>query len=236
MLRHLSPVMCLVFASTALSGAANNKEQGRLENCGTVMAEILAVPDNIPQELLGKAECVIVIPSMTKAAIGVGGSYGRGAMVCRMGKTFTGRWGSPAMYTLEGGSVGLQLGGESTDVVFLVMNNRGVDALLTSKVKLGGDASIAAGPKGRQIGASTDAFMRAEILSYSRSRGLFAGVSLEGTSLRPDDEASAQVYGRKLTARSIVTSTRTVTPASGRALVTVLQRNAPHNESTDVTR
>jgi len=236
MLRFVSPVMCLVFASTALSGAANNKDQGRLENCGTVMAEILAVPDNIPQELLGKAECVIVIPSMTKAAIGVGGSYGRGAMVCRMGKTFTGRWGSPAMYTLEGGSVGLQLGGESTDVVFLVMNNRGVDALLTSKVKLGGDASIAAGPKGRQIGASTDAFMRAEILSYSRSRGLFAGVSLEGTSLRPDDEASAQVYGRKLTARSIVTGTRMVTPASGRALVAVLQKNAPHNESTGVTR
>ena len=236
MLRYVSPVMCLVFASTALSGAANNKEQGRLENCGTVMEEILAVPDNIPQALLEKAECVIVIPSMTKAAIGIGGSYGRGAMVCRTGKTFNGRWGSPAMYTLEGGSVGLQLGGESTDVVFLVMNNRGVDALLTSKVKLGGDASAAAGPKGREIGASTDASMRAEILSYSRSRGLFAGVSLEGTSLRPDDDASAQVYGRKLTARSIVTGTRIVTPASGRALVAVLQKNAPHNESTSVTR
>jgi len=236
MLRYLGPVVCLVFASTALSGAANNKEQGRLENCGTVMEEILAVPDNIPQELLEKAECVIVIPSMTKAAIGIGDSYGRGAMVCRTGKTFNGKWGSPAMYTLEGGSVGLQLGGESTDVVFLVMNNRGVDALLTSKVKLGGDASAAAGPKGREIGASTDASMRAEILSYSRSRGLFAGVSLEGTSLRPDDEASAQVYGRKLTARSIVTGTRMVTPASGRALVAVLQKNAPHNESTGVTR
>jgi lipid-binding SYLF domain-containing protein len=236
MLRYLSPVMCLVFASTALSGAANNKEQGRLENCGTVMEEILAVPDNIPQELLEKAECVIVIPSMTKAAIGIGGSYGRGAMVCRTGKTFDGAWGSPAMYTLEGGSFGLQLGGESTDVVFLVMNNRGVDALLNSKVKLGGDASAAAGPKGREIGASTDASMRAEILSYSRSRGLFAGVSLEGTSLRPDDDASAQVYGRKLTARSIVTGKRILTPASGRALVAVLQKNAPHNESKGATR
>jgi len=236
MLRFVSPVMCLVFASTALSGAANNKEQGRLENCGTVMEEILAVPDNIPQELLEKAECVIVIPSMTKAAIGIGGSYGRGAMVCRTGKTFNGKWGSPAMYTLEGGSVGLQLGGESTDVVFLVMNNRGVDALLNSKVKLGGDASAAAGPKGREIGASTDASMRAEILSYSRSRGLFAGVSLEGTSLRPDDDANAQVYGRKLTARTIITGTQVHTPASGRALVAVLEKNAPHNESSGAKR
>src|SRR5207253_8449752 len=129
--------------------------------------------------------CVIVIPSMTKVALGIGGSYGRGAMVCRTGKTFTGPWGSPAMYALEGGSFGLQLGGESTDVVLLVMNNRGVDALLNSKVKLGANASAAAGPKGRTADASTDVTLRAEILSYSRSRGLFAGVSLEGTSLRP---------------------------------------------------
>jgi SH3 domain-containing YSC84-like protein 1 len=236
MFRYLGPVMCLVFASTALSGASDNKEQGRLENCGTVMEEILAIPDNIPRELLGKAQCVIVIPSMTKVAMGVGGSYGRGAMVCRTGKTFDGAWGSPAMYSLEGGSFGLQLGGESTDVVFLVMNSRGVDALLKSKVKLGGDASAAAGPKGREIGASTDASLRAEILSYSRSRGLFAGVSLEGTSLRPDDDANEQVYGRKLTARSIVTGRRIVTPASGRALVAVLQKNAPHDESKGSTR
>ena len=163
------------------------------------------MPDNIPQELLENAECVIVIPSMTKVAMGVGGSYGRGAMVCRTGKTYSGPWGSPAMYSLEGGSFGLQLGGESTDVVLLVMNNRGVDALLSSKVKLGGDASAAAGPKGRSSKPRRTRSMRAEILSYSRSRGLFAGVSLEGTSLRPDDDANAQVYGRKLTARSIVT-------------------------------
>jgi lipid-binding SYLF domain-containing protein len=211
--------------------AANNKEQGRLETCGTVMQEILAVPDNIPQELLEKAECVIVIPSMTKVAMGVGGSYGRGAMVCRTGKTFAGAWGSPAMYTLEGGSFGMQLGGESTDVVLLIMNQRGVEALLNSKVKLGADASASAGPKGREVSASTDATMNAEILSYSRSRGLFAGVSLEGTSLRPDDDASAQVYGRKLTARSIVTGPGTRTPASGHTLVNVLQRNSPRNES-----
>jgi lipid-binding SYLF domain-containing protein len=235
MLRKASLVVCLVFASAALD-AASNKEQSRLASCGTVMQEILAVPDNIPQELLEKAECVIVIPSMTKVAMGVGGSYGRGAMVCRTGKTFTGAWGSPAMYTLEGGSVGLQLGAESTDVVFLVMNTRGVDALLTSKVKLGADASAAAGPKGRALGASTDASMNAEILSYSRSRGLFAGVSLEGTSLRPDDDASAEVYGRKLTARSIVTGPGMRTPASGRTFVDVLQKNAPRNESKGTTR
>jgi lipid-binding SYLF domain-containing protein len=230
MLRHLTFVLCLVLGSAALGAA--NKEQSRLENCGVVMQEILDIPDNIPQELLEKAECVIVIPSMTKVALGVGGSYGRGAMVCRSGKTFNGPWGAPAMYALEGGSFGLQLGGESTDVVFLVMNNRGVDALLNSKVKLGANASAAAGPKGRNLEASTDASLRSEILSYSRARGLFAGVSLEGTSLRPDDDASAQVYGRKMKARTIVTGKPIAVPESGRHLVDVLEKNAPHNTST----
>jgi SH3 domain-containing YSC84-like protein 1 len=229
MFRYLSLSLCFVLGTAALDAA--NKEQGRLENCGVVMQEVLDVPDNIPQELLEKAECVIVIPSMTKVAIGVGGSYGRGAMVCRTGKTFSGPWGSPAMYSLEGGSFGVQLGGESTDVVLLVMNNRGVNALLNSKVKLGGNASAAAGPKGRNVEASTDASMRAEILSYSRSRGLFAGVSLEGTSLRPDDEANEQVYGRKLTARRIIKGTQIAVPESGRHLLDVLEKNAPHNES-----
>ena len=199
------------------------------------MQEILDVPDNIPQELLEKAECVVIIPSTTKVAVGVGGSYGRGAMVCRTGTTFNGSWGAPAMYALDGGSVGVQLGGESTDVVLLVMNNRGVDALLSSKVKLGGNASAAAGPKGRNIEASTDVSMRAEILSYSRSRGLFAGVSLEGASLRPDDDATAQVYGHKMTARNIVTGTDVGVPASGRHLVDVLEKNAPRNESKKTT-
>jgi lipid-binding SYLF domain-containing protein len=216
--------------SSATLGAGN-KEQGRLENCGVVMQEILDIPDNIPQELLEKAECVIVIPSMTKLALGIGGSYGRGAMVCRTGKTFNGPWGAPAMYSLEGGSFGLQLGGESTDVVLLVMNNRGAEALLSSKVKLGANMSAAAGPKGRNAEASTDATLRAEILSYSRARGLFAGVSLEGTSLRPDDDASEQVYGRKLTARSIVMGDGVSVPDSGRHLVDVLDKGAPRNES-----
>lgn len=200
------------------------------------MQEVLNVPDNIPQELLEKAECVIVIPSMTKIALGIGGSYGRGAMVCRTGKSFNGPWGAPAMYALEGGSFGLQLGAESTDVVLLVMNNRGVDALLSSKVKLGGNASAAAGPKGRSLEASTDMTMRAEILSYSRARGLFAGVSLEGTSLRPDNDANKDVYGRKLTARRIVMGTGISVPESGRHLVAVLEKAAPRNESQKTSR
>ena len=234
MLRYLSLAVIVVLSSAGLG--AQNKEQERLENAGVVMQEILDVPDNIPQELLDKAECAIVIPSMTKIAMGIGGSYGRGAMVCRSGETFNGPWGAPAMYAIEGGSFGLQLGAESTDVVLLVMNKRGVDALLSSQVKLGANASAAAGPKGRTVEASTDASMRAEILSYSRARGLFAGVSLEGTSLRPDDDATKEVYGRKMTARSIVTGKGISVPASGRHLVDVLQKRAPRNDSTTTTR
>ena len=230
MLRYLSLALCFVLGSAPLG--AQNREHDRLEQVGVVMQEILDVPDNIPQELLQKAECVVVIPSMTKVALGLGASYGRGAMACRSGKAFNGPWGAPAMYALDAGSVGWQVGGESTDVVFLVMNRRGVDALLGSKVKLGGNASVAAGPKGRSIEASTDASLRAEILSYSRARGLFAGVSLEGTSLRPDNDASEQVYGRRMTARNIVTGTGISVPASGRHFIDVLQKNAPHNQST----
>jgi lipid-binding SYLF domain-containing protein len=235
MYRFFSLALCGVLASTTLF-AQNNKEQERLENAAVVMQEILDAPDNIPQDLLEKAECVIVIPSMTKVALGIGGSYGRGAMVCRSGATFSGPWGAPAMYAVDGGSFGLQLGAESTDLVLLVMNNRGVDALLDSKVKLGADLSAAAGPKGRSVGASTDASLRAEILSYSRSRGLFAGVSLEGTSLRPDDDATEQVYGRAMKARNIVTGPGMAVPPSGRHLVNVLEKNAPRNQSTDASR
>lgn len=233
MVKYSTLAIYLILGSTALGAA--NKEQDRLEHCGVVMQEILDVPDNIPQELLGKAECVIVIPSMTKIAMGIGGSYGRGAMSCRSGKDFSGAWGAPAMYALDGGSVGFQLGAESTDVVLLVMNRRGVDALLSSKVKLGANASAAAGPKGRNLEASTDVSMRAEILSYSRARGLFAGVSLEGTSLRPDNDANKDVYGRKLTARRIVTGAPVAVPESGRHFVAVLEKNAPRNESKRTT-
>ena len=229
MKKYLVAAACLTLAAGAVYAA--NKEQKRLENCGVVMQEVINVPDNIPQELLEKAECVIVIPSVRKLAFGVGASYGRGAMVCRTGEHFRGPWGSPAMYALEGGSIGFQIGGEATDLILLVMNDRGMESILSSKVKLGADASVAAGPKGRDASADTDAWMRAEILSYSRSRGLFAGISLEGSTLRPDDEASEQVYGHAIKAKDIVRGGHTGVPGSGRHLVNVLQKSAPRNES-----
>lgn len=229
MIRKLTLGVCILFVAAGLYAA--NKEQKRLENSGVVMEEIMNTPENIPQELLEKAECVIVFPSMLKAAFGVGGSYGRGAMVCRTGAGFSGPWGAPAMYALEGGSFGFQLGGQSTDLVLLVMNDRGAQSILSSKVKLGADASAAAGPKGRDASADTDAYLRAEILSYSRSRGLFAGISLEGSTLRPDDEANEQVYGRKITSRDIVLGKNIAVPASGRRLVRILQKDSPRNIS-----
>jgi SH3 domain-containing YSC84-like protein 1 len=231
MKKYLVAATCLTLVAGAVFAKKLNDEQKRLEECGVVMQEVLNVPDNIPQELLEKAECVIVIPSVKKLAFGVGASYGRGAMVCRRGEKFRGPWGAPAMYALEGGSVGFQIGGEATDLILLVMNDRGMESILSSKVKLGADASVAAGPKGRDASADTDAWMRAEILSYSRSRGLFAGVSLEGSTLRPDDDASADVYGRPIKAKDIVRSQKMGVPATGRHLVNALQKSAPRNES-----
>jgi len=231
MKRYLISAVCLTLIAGAVYARKLNKEQERLANCGVVMQEVINVPDNIPQELLEKAECVIVIPSVRKLAFGVGASYGRGAMVCRTGEKFRGPWGAPAMYALEGGSVGFQIGGEATDLILLVMNDRGMESILSSKVKLGADASVAGGPKGRDASADTDAWMRAEILSYSRSRSVFADISLEGSTLRPDDEASEQVYGHAIKAKDIVTGGHTSVPDSGRHLVNVLQKSAPRNES-----
>ena len=232
MIRKTIIVVCLgLIATTTLF--AKNKEQRRLENSGIVMQEIMNIPDNLPHDVMEKAECVIVFPSVLKAAFVVGASYGRGAMVCRTGREFHGPWGSPAMMALEGGSIGFQIGGQATDLVLLVMNDRGAQSILSSKVKLGGDASIAAGPVGRDASANTDAFMRAEILSYSRTRGVFVGVSLEGSTLRPDDDATADVYGEKLTAKEIVIGGRVPVPPSGRHLVRVLDRNSPYNESKE---
>jgi lipid-binding SYLF domain-containing protein len=213
--------------SSAKNPREAKTEQDRLQNAGKVVQEILAVPDDIPQDLIDKARCVIVMPSVLKAAFVVGGSYGRGAMVCRTGKDFTGAWGSPAMYALEGGSVGLQLGGEATDFVFLVMNDRGASSLLRTKVKLGADASAAAGPKGRSAAADTDAYMRAEILSYSRARGAFAGISLEGSTLRPDEDANRKLYGNSESAAKIVAESDATAPSAAHDLIAALQASSP---------
>jgi lipid-binding SYLF domain-containing protein len=218
-------------ALAMLSILAGDKEEERIQESAPVVKEILDIPDGIPQELLDKAECVIVLPSVKKVAIGIGGSYGRGVLVCRSGADFEGAWGPPALYRLEGGNIGLQLGGQATDFLFLVMNPKGVDSLLRSKVKLGADASAAAGPKGRAAGASTDAAMRAEILTYSRSRGLFAGLSLEGSTLRPDAGGNENLYGREIGAADIVRNGKVGTPAAARELVAVLDRASPENRS-----
>ncbi len=230
--RTLASALALLLALTAgMPSAAQEKEQGRVREAGEVLKEILNIPDNIPQELLDKAECVIVLPSVKKFAIGIGGSYGRGVMTCRTGVKYTGPWGAPAMYALEAGNIGLQLGGQATDFVLLVMNPRGVDSLLRSKVKLGADAAAAAGPKGRNAQAATDVLMRAEILSYSRSRGLFAGVSLEGSTLRQDNGANEKLYGRKITAREIVHGGRVGAPAAAAGMISLLNQKSPRNRS-----
>jgi SH3 domain-containing YSC84-like protein 1 len=212
-------------------GADEAKDQDRLRDAGMVLNEILGIPDNIPQDLLDKADCVVVFPSVVKAAFGVGGSYGRGAMTCRQGPNFNGKWGPPTMMALEGGSFGFQIGGQATDFVLLVMNDRGANGILTSKVKLGADASAAAGPKGRDASAETDATMRAEILSYSRSRGAFAGVSLEGSTIRPDNGANEKIYGQKVDPKDLVLNGTMKTPEAAQQLISTLDSKTPQHRS-----
>jgi SH3 domain-containing YSC84-like protein 1 len=223
----------LMAASLPLSAAQDKKEADRLQNCGTVLKEILDIPDDIPQDLLDKSECVIVYPSVLKAAFVIGGSYGRGAMTCRTGEHYTGPWSAPTMMALEGGSIGFQLGGQATDFVLLVMNGRGAHSILSSKVKLGADASVAAGPKGRNAQAATDVTLRAEVLSYSRARGLFAGVSLEGSTVRPDNDANERVYGKKLEAESIVFKGAVAVPPAAQRLISYLNQKSPKNLGSD---
>lgn len=219
-------------ALVGLPTFAQKDENDRVENAGTVMTEILNVPDDIPADLLDKAECVIVLPSVLKAAFIVGGSYGRGVMTCRSGPNFNGRWSAPAMMALEGASVGFQIGGQATDFVLLVMNKRGASSILTSKVKLGADIAAAAGPKGRDAAASTDVTLRAEVLSYSRSRGLFAGVSLEGSTLRPDGDGNGRLYGQGVSAKDIVINSKVRPPASAKLLLATLNKKSPRNSSS----
>lgn len=207
-------------------------ENNRIRNAGKVITEILNVPDDIPQGILDKATCVIVMPSVVKIAFVFGGSYGRGVMTCRSGKDFSGPWSAPSMMALEGASFGLQLGGQATDFVLLVMNDRGANSILSSKVKLGADVSAAAGPKGRTMAAATDASMRAEILSYSRARGVFAGVSLAGSTLRPDNGGNTKLYGKGTRAKEIVINGKVQPPESAELLLATLNKRSPANKSS----
>src|SRR5215469_6600678 len=229
----MKTVLALLLACSLLQSAfaENQKEQERVKESGEVLKEILNIPDDIPQDLLDKAECIVVLPSVKKGAFGIGGSYGRGVMVCRGGQHYTGKWGAPALYALEGVSIGFQLGGQATDFVLLVMNPKGAESLLYSKVKLGADASAAAGPKGRTAEGATDVVMSAEILSYSRNKGLFAGVSLEGLTLRSDGNANEKLYGRKLTAKEIIRGGKVGIPACAHELVSLLETKSPKNKS-----
>src|SRR4249920_3727840 len=224
-MRVIVGLLTLILIAPVLSAASDEEE--RIANGAEVLQEILNIPDGLPKDLMNKAECVVVLPSVKKFAFGVGGSYGKGMMVCRTGGNFTGPWGSPALYRLEGASIGFQLGGQATDFLLLVMNPKGAESLMRSKVKLGADAAAAAGPKGRAAMAATDVYMRAEILTYSRSRGLFAGVSLEGSTLRQDNGGNESLYGKKITAQEIVKGG----VSKGQNLVAVLQKASPKNES-----
>jgi SH3 domain-containing YSC84-like protein 1 len=227
-------VLCLLvflMATMAAFAVDDEREQERVKDAAVVLKEILNIPDDIPQDLLDKAECVIILPSVKKGAFGIGGSYGRGVMVCRGGEHYKGKWGAPALYALEGVSIGFQLGGQATDFVLLVMNPRGAESLLHSKVKLGADASAAAGPKGRTAEGATDIVMQAEILSYSRNKGLFAGISLEGSTLRSDGSANEKLYGRKLSAQDIIRNGKVGVPPSAQQLVALLDKKSPINKS-----
>ena len=227
----LLATVLLSFTSAQVLAADDVKEADRVENAGQVITEILNVPEDIPEDLLNKSYCVVVLPSVLKAAFIFGGSYGRGVMTCRSGKNFDGPWGPPTMMALEGASFGLQLGGQATDFVLLMMNDRSAKGVLSSKVKLGADASAAAGPKGRDTSAATDATMRAEILSYSRARGAFAGVSLEGSTLRPDNDDNKKLYGKEISAEAIALKDAVKAPPSARQLLATLNKKSPKRKS-----
>jgi len=227
-------VLIALLTLVALPAATQEKEEERVREAGVVMKEVLGVPENIPKDLLDKAECVAVIPATKSGAIGFGGSYGRGVITCRSGENFDGAWSAPSMMALESVSFGLQLGGKETDFVLLVMSPKGADSLLKSEIKLGADASAAAGPKGRTAAAATDIMMRAEILTYSRARGLFAGVSIEGGTLRIDEGANENLYGKGAGGRQIVRQGMYQAPGAASELLGTLNTRSPHNYSADV--
>jgi len=223
-------VLCLVITNIAIA-EDNATEQERVKESGNVIKELANSSSGIPIGLLQKAECVIVLPSVKKAGFIVGASYGRGVMTCRGGANFNGPWSAPTMMQSSGGSFGLQAGGQATDFVVLVMNDKGARALMKGKAKLGADASIAAGPVGRNAEASTNAAMSAEMLSYSRAQGVFAGVSLSGASLGPDGGANEKLYGKKVDAAQIIDGSAGPAPASAKELLEVLTQKSPGNVS-----
>jgi SH3 domain-containing YSC84-like protein 1 len=225
----LGLVLVLACVLPVMAEDKEEKVDDRIAESATVMKEILGMPEGIPRDLLNKANCIVIYPSVKKAAFIVGGSYGRGLITCRRGMDFSGHWSAPAMFALEGGSFGFQIGAQATDFVLLVMNESGAKSVLSSKVKIGGDASAAAGPVGRDTSAETDIVMNAEILSYSRAKGLFAGVSLEGSTMRSDDGANKALYGSDLSAREIVREGKVKAPASAARLLGVLDRASPHH-------
>ncbi len=224
-------LLVVLMLALVLPVMGQKKENERIDEAATVMKEILGMRDSIPKDLLDRAECVVIYPSVKKAAFVVGGSYGRGLITCRKGEDFSGPWSAPAMFALEGGSFGFQIGAQATDFVLLVMNEKGAKSVMTSKVKLGADASAAAGPVGRAASAETDIVMNAEILSYSRSKGLFAGLSLEGSTMRSDDGANKALYGKELSAKEIVREGKVGAPASAQPLLALLSKAAARHTS-----
>lgn len=215
--------MLAVCLAVALPLFAQKKEEERLSNSATAMQAILNENNGLPKSILDQADCVLIFPSVKKVAIGIGGSYGRGALVCRKGEKMNGGWGAPVMYKLDQGSIGVQLGSTATDFVLVVMNQRGAEQILNGKTKLGGNAAAAAGPTGAQAtGYNADA-MKADVLTYSRSKGLFAGVSLEGASMEADDDANKDLYGKAVSAKEVISGGQPVVPAA-KPLVDVLDK------------
>lgn len=222
-MKNLTAALALMLA-LALPAFAQTKEEQRLDNSAKVFQDILS-NNGLPKSVLDKAECALIFPSVKKVAVGIGSSYGRGALICRKGATMNGSWGAPAMYKLDQGSVGLQLGSTATDFVLLVMNQKGAEQILNGKTKLGSNASAAAGPGAQATSYNAEA-MNADVLTYSRSKGLFAGVSLEGASMDGDTDANKSLYGKDLTVKEIITGS-TAAPAGAKSLIDVLDKASP---------
>ena len=205
---------------------AEKREDERLAKSAAVIRQILQGDKGLPTNVLDQARCVLVFPSVKKIAVGIGGSYGRGVLVCRQGDNMDGAWGAPTMYALDQGSLGIQFGSTATDFVLVIMHNKGVDAILNGKTKLGTNAAAAAGPTGAQATGYNAAAMSSDVLTYSRSKGLFAGVSLEGASMDTDNEANKKLYGKEVGPKEIVAGTQEVVPAA-EPLVSLLNATSP---------